>query len=98
MFTLFKGQKKFFFQKWPKYGLVLEKKIKNSLSSFFKIGGEGGVKPEMTNVIFFLFFFNEGFPKHQFAIGGSKGLLRPCGQSEKQIFRFLVIVVKIKIC
>ena len=28
------------------------------------VGGEGvgGVKPEMTNVIFFLFFFNEGFP------------------------------------
>ena len=25
-------------------------------------GGGWGVKPEMTNVIFFLFFFNEGFP------------------------------------
>ena len=44
-------------------GLVLEKKIKNSSSSFLKKGGgRGGVKPEMTNVIFFLFFFNEGFP------------------------------------
>ena len=51
MFTLFKGQKIFFFQKWPKYGLILEKKIKNSSSSFFQ--NRGGIKPEMTNVIFF---------------------------------------------
>ena len=52
MFTLFKGQKIFFFQNEPKYGLVVEKKIKNSSSSG---GGEGGVRPEMTNVIFFFF-------------------------------------------
>ena len=37
MFTLFKGKKYFFFQKCPNYGLVLEKKIKNSSSTFFKI-------------------------------------------------------------
>ena len=33
VFTLFKGQKIFFFQNEPKYGLVVEKKIKNSSSS-----------------------------------------------------------------
>ncbi len=43
VFTLFKGKKYFFFQKCPK----------NSLSTFFKNRGGGGVKPELTNVNFF---------------------------------------------
>ena len=79
MFTLFKGQKIFFFQKWPKYGLVLEKKIKNSSSSFFLIRG-GGVKPEMTNVISF-FLIKASLSKEAY-------LCPHCGKSFGEIQKF----------
>ena len=40
------------------------------MSSFFKIGGgEGGVKPEMTNVIFFLFFLMKASLIHRHRYG-----------------------------
>ena len=57
MFYTFQGAKDIFLPKVTQIWSSTGKKIKNSLSSFFKIGGGGGGgKPKMTNVIFFYFF------------------------------------------
>ena len=53
VFNTFQGAKNIFFLKVNQIWSITRKKIKNSLSSFFH--NRGGVKPEMTNVIYFFF-------------------------------------------
>ena len=63
MFLTSKGEKIFFFQNWPKSGLVSEKTRRKVLNFSGNRGGGGG-SPNLNFFSFFCLFTFEGFPKN----------------------------------